>query len=202
LPRPVRSAFRVWVYPLSGFLLPTPLNHFSGPSVPGILSFRVLLPQTSHPSLEVRCSLTLYPRLCCRSENGTSSDGWVSEPFSRLRAVFASTVVTRHPGTLTLLELPTSEVFLTRQAPFGWLLFHAFFCCTRQQSGVLESFFRVNWPRHSRAQLTPLVFLASSIFQFVWNPTRRWLIFFTERGFDPLLESGPLSLRRSPKDPD
>jgi hypothetical protein len=35
LPRPVRSAFRV-SYPLSGFLLPKPLNLLSGPSVPGI----------------------------------------------------------------------------------------------------------------------------------------------------------------------
>ena len=163
MPRPVRSAFRVWVHPLSGFLLPTPLNRFSGPSVLGILSFRVLLPQPSHPSLEVRCSLALYHRLCCRSKNGTSNDGWTSELCSRLRAAFAGAVVTQHPGTLTLLELPTSEVFLTRQAPFGWLLFHAFPCRTRRQVGVLESFFRVNWLRHLRAQLTPLVFLASSI---------------------------------------
>lgn len=167
MPRPVRSAFRVWVHPLSGFLLPTPLNRFSGSSVPGILSFRVLLPQPSHPSLEVRCSLALYPRLCCRSKNDTSNDGWTSELCSRLRAAFAGAVVTRHPGTLTLLELPTSEVFLTRQAPFGWLLFHAFPCRSRRQAGVLESFFRVNWLSHLRAQLTPLVFVALSIFQFV-----------------------------------
>jgi hypothetical protein len=35
LPHPVRSAFRV-SYPLSGLLLPKPLNHLSGPSVLGI----------------------------------------------------------------------------------------------------------------------------------------------------------------------
>lgn len=163
MPRPVRSAFRVWVHPLSGLLLPTPLNRFSGPSVLGILSFRVFLPQTSHPSLEVRCSLALYPCLCCRSKNGTSSNGWTSELFSRLRAAFAGAVVTQLSGTLTLLELPTSEVFLTRQAPFGWLLFRASNCHTRWPFGALESFFRVNLLSHLRAQLTPLVSFASSI---------------------------------------
>lgn len=67
LPRPVRAACRVWVDPLSGFLLPSPLDRFSDPSALGIHSFRVFLPAPSRTSLEATCSLALRPATCdCR----------------------------------------------------------------------------------------------------------------------------------------
>jgi hypothetical protein len=49
-----------FVYPLSGFLLPKPLDHFSDPSVPGILPFRVFLPSKSGSSLEASFSLAVF----------------------------------------------------------------------------------------------------------------------------------------------
>jgi hypothetical protein len=47
-------------YPLSGLLLPKPLDRFSDPSVPGIPPFRVFLPSKSVSSLEASCSLAVF----------------------------------------------------------------------------------------------------------------------------------------------
>jgi hypothetical protein len=46
-------------YPLSGFLLPEPLSHLSGPSTLGIFPFRVFLPSKSAASFEAVCSHAL-----------------------------------------------------------------------------------------------------------------------------------------------
>lgn len=62
LPCPVGSAFRVFVYPLSGLLLQNPLSHFSDPSVLGIFSFRVFLPSKSRTSLEALALLPFSPQ--------------------------------------------------------------------------------------------------------------------------------------------
>jgi len=64
LPRPVGSAFRVFVYPLSDFLLQNPLSRFSDSSVPGVHSFRVFLPSTIGASLETPCSPVLCSATC------------------------------------------------------------------------------------------------------------------------------------------
>lgn len=58
LPRPVRCAFRVSI-PLSGLLLPEPVNHVSGPSVLGVFPFRVLFPLKSW-SLSRGASLLVF----------------------------------------------------------------------------------------------------------------------------------------------
>lgn len=60
LPHPVRSALRV-SYPLSGLLLPEPLNHISGSSILGIIPFRVFFPSKSRVFLKTFCSLAVRP---------------------------------------------------------------------------------------------------------------------------------------------
>jgi hypothetical protein len=85
LPRPVGSAFRVFVHPLSGFLLLNLWYHFSGPSVHGVLPFRVFLPLKSRAFLKASCSLALwrvaYGRVCNVAR--------ASEPFSLQGAALA-----------------------------------------------------------------------------------------------------------------
>jgi hypothetical protein len=65
-------------YPLSGFLLPHPLDRFSDPSVLGVHPFRVFLPSKSQVSLETLCSPALSP-----TEPGLGSrKAWTPEPSS------------------------------------------------------------------------------------------------------------------------
>jgi len=107
LPRPVRSAFRVFVYPLSGFLLLNPLDRFSGPSVHGVYPFRVLLPLKSRTSLEVpepSCPFARRIRPCLTTSPGLQGVAPSKEPHSRVSHY-------TKPGAVTLLGFASSGAF-------------------------------------------------------------------------------------------
>jgi len=109
LPRPVGSAFRVFVYPLSGFFLLNPLEPFFRPKRSWdypLQSFPPFEEPCLSRSLLLSCPLAHWIRPRIAMLLGLQSVAPFKEPSSR----------TSHytdPGAVTLLGFPSSGVFHT-----------------------------------------------------------------------------------------
>lgn len=119
LPRPVGSAFRVFVYPPSGFLLLNPLEPSFRPKrswVSPLQSFPPFEEPCFSRSLLLSCPFTDRIRPCITNLLGLQSVAPFKEPSSRTSHYTES-------GAVTLLGFPSSGVFhssdpgLSRDSP-------------------------------------------------------------------------------------
>jgi hypothetical protein len=119
LPRPVGSAFRVSVYPLSGFLLPNPLEPFFRPKRSWdfpLQSFAPFEEPYFFRSPLLSCPFAHQIRPCITMVRGLQSVTPFKEPYPRI------SLYTK-PGATTLLGFPSSGVFhpsdpgLSRDSP-------------------------------------------------------------------------------------
>jgi hypothetical protein len=119
LPRPVRSAFRVFVHPLSVFFLLNPLAPFFRPKRPWdfpLQSFSPFEEPCLSRSLLLSCPFAHRIRPCITMPLGLQSLAPFKEPSSRISHYTNS-------GAVTLLGFPSSGVFhssdpgLSRDSP-------------------------------------------------------------------------------------
>jgi len=146
--------------------------HLSGPSVPGVLPFRVLFPLPSRTPSRGLCSLALSPS-ASGHDRGTVR---TSEPLSRQRACLALPAFTQTTESLLSWGSASLRLHSSDPADRRRLLFCTLGPCLATPtrcSRVFLSKARLNFKKKSA---NPSDVSASSAFQSVWHFRQRGLM--------------------------
>lgn len=159
-------------YPLSGFLLPVLGIHLSGPSVLGVIPFRVLFPLPSWTPFQGLCSLALSPAASGLDRETVRT----SEPFSRQRACLALPVVT--PVTESLLSWGSTSLRLNSSDPADRrrLLFCTLDPCLTTSARCSRVFLSKTRHDFKKKSANPSDVSAFSAFQPVKHHQQHWFM--------------------------